>query len=235
MPKNTYDLFCPTCNILVQARVIARGSGGFRNDAVNPLDEVDTEYHGEHYSVALCGGCNGPFLVRESLFGIPGEFESVTEERLLFPVTTRRNLDGAPEPVQRSMEQAERSFGTASYDAAALMCRRAVEASCKTLAAAGSNLAQQLEDLCAKGHIDQKLLRWAHGVRLIGNDAAHEADQPIRMEDARDIIDLTEALLMYLFSLDKRFREFEARRTEQTGPKQPTANMGSGSMKQGVK
>jgi hypothetical protein len=29
MPKDAYDLFCPTCNIMVEAKVIARGSGGF--------------------------------------------------------------------------------------------------------------------------------------------------------------------------------------------------------------
>lgn len=131
MQKDTFDLCCPTCNILVEARVVAYGSGGFRSDAVSPLDEVDCEYHGEHYSVALCRRCNGPFLVRESLFGIPGEFETVTEEKLLFPLMAVRDRDGVPEAVRRSMEQADRSFATGSYDAAALMCRRALEAVCK--------------------------------------------------------------------------------------------------------
>ena len=81
------------------------------------------------------------------------------------------------------------------------------------MSAAGSNLALKLGDLQAKGHIDQKLLRWAHGVRLIGNDAAHEVDQAVAKEDAKDILDLTDALLMYVFSLDKKFREFESRRS----------------------
>jgi len=46
MQKETFDVFCPTCNILVEAKVIARGFGEYRSDAVNPLDEVDTAYHG---------------------------------------------------------------------------------------------------------------------------------------------------------------------------------------------
>lgn len=66
MSKDAFDLFFPVCNILVEARVIAHGLGGFRSDAVNPLDDVDSEYHGEHYSVALRGQCNGPFRVRWS-------------------------------------------------------------------------------------------------------------------------------------------------------------------------
>ncbi len=216
MSKDAFDLFCPVCNILVEARVIARGFGGVRSDSVNPLDDVDTEYYGEHYSVALCGRCNGPFLVRESLFGVPGEFETVTDERLLFPTPPTGDLDGVPQSVSTALEQAVRSFRTGSYDAAALMCRRAVEAVCRALDATGSNLASKLQSLYGSGHIDQKLLKWAHGVRLLGNDAAHEVEQRISKEDARDILNLTEAVLLYVFSLDKKFREFENRRAGAT-------------------
>jgi hypothetical protein len=212
MQKESFDLFCPACNMLVEAKVIATGSGGFRSDAVNPLDEVDTEYHGEHYSVALCRRCSGPFLVRESLYGIPGEFESITEEKLLFPVALSRDLEGVPEPILRSIEQADRSFATGSYDAAALMCRRALEAVCRALSASGSNLAFKLRNLNETGHIDQKLLSWAQGVRLVGNDAAHDVENAVTKEDAKDILDLTTAILMYVFALDKKFREFESRR-----------------------
>jgi hypothetical protein len=216
MKKDSFDLFCPACNMLVEAKVIARGSGGFRSDAVDPFDEVDTEYHGEHYSVALCRRCCGPFLVRESLFGLPAEFETITEEEVLFPIATARNLEGVPEPVRRSLEQADRTFATGSYDAAALMCRRALEAVCRALAASGSNLALKLRDLHEAGHIDQKLLSWAHGVRLVGNEAAHDVEDAVTKDDARDILDLTTAILMYVFSLDKKFREFESRRTGRT-------------------
>jgi hypothetical protein len=218
MQKESFDLFCPACNMLVEAKVIATGSGGFRSDAANPLDEVDTEYHGEHYSVALCRRCNGPFLVRESLYGIPGEFETITEEKLLFPVATARDLDGVPEPILRSIEQADRSYTTGSYDAAALMCRRALEAVCKALSASGSNLALKLRNLNETGHIDQKLLSWAQGVRLVGNDAAHDVENAVTKQDARDILDLTTAILMYVFSLDRKFREFESRRTSRSQP-----------------
>jgi hypothetical protein len=216
MQKDSFDVFCPACNMLVEAKVIANGSGGLRSDAVNPIDEVDAEYHGEHYSVALCRRCCGPFLVRESLFGVPGEFETITKEELLFPIATARSLEGVPEPVRRSIEQADRSFVTGSYDAAALMCRRALEAVCRALSASGSNLALKLRDLHEKGHIDQKLLSWAHGVRLVGNEAAHDVEDAVTKEDARDILDLTGAILMYIFSLDRKFREFESRRTGRT-------------------
>jgi len=214
MKKDAFDLFCPTCNILVEAKVIARGFGEFRDGAVNPLDEIETEYHGDHYVVALCRRCNGPFLVREALYGVTGEFETVTDEVVLFPVSVAPSLEGLPDSVSRSLSQAHRSFSTASYDACALMCRRALEAVCKTLSAKGNNLAQKIADLQVDGHIDTKLLKWAHGVRLVGNEAAHDVETAVSSEDARDILDLTEALLMYVFTLDSKFRAFETRRSK---------------------
>jgi len=228
MQKDGFDLFCPTCNILVEARVIAQGFGEYRSDAVNPLDEVDAEYHGDHYSIALCRRCNNPFLVREAIYSVPGEFATVTDEAVLFPTSATPKLEGLPDSVSRSLDQAHRSFLTASYDACALMCRRALEAVCKTLSAKGSNLAQQVADLQANGHIDARLLKWAHGVRLVGNDAAHQVETAITSQDARDILDLTEALLMYVFTLDTRFRAFEARRsksTDSSGGARPNVGM----------
>jgi len=221
MEKDTFDVFCPTCNILVEAKVIARGFGEYRSEAVNPFEEVDAEYHGDHYSVALCRRCNGPFLVREALYGVPGEFETVTDEAVLFPVSAGPRLEGLPDSVSRSLDQANRSYSTASYDACALMCRRALEALCKTLSAKGSNLAQRVADLQTKGHIDARLRDWAHGVRLVGNDAAHDVDSAVTAEDTRGILDFTEALLMYVFTLDAKFRSFEARRKSRVGRARP--------------
>ncbi|MBI1826680.1 MAG: DUF4145 domain-containing protein [Planctomycetes bacterium] len=210
--KDTFDVFCLACNILVEAKVVANGFGEWRSDAVNPIDEVDCEYHGDHYSVAICRRCKGPFLIREARYGIPGEFETVTDEVVLYPVPTGHNLEGLPDSIQRSIAQARRSYSASSYDACALMCRRALEALCKNLLAKGKDLASRLADLNTNGRIDARMLDWAHGVRLVGNEAAHDVEAEVTAADARDILEFTEALLTYVFTLDAKFRSFEARR-----------------------
>ncbi len=217
MQEETFDVYCATCNIFVEAKVIARGFGEYRSDAVNPLDEADAEYHGDQYSVAICRRCKGPFLVREARYGVPGEFETVTDEAVLYPVSAGPKVEGLPDSVARSVAQAHRSYATSSYDACAVMCRRALEALCKTLSANGRDLDRQLADLKANGHIDARLLDWAHGVRLVGNEAAHDVENAVTAEDARDILEFTEALLTYVFTLDAKFRSFEARRKERSG------------------
>jgi hypothetical protein len=211
MQKETFDLYCPTCNILVEAKVIASGLGESRADAVSAFEEI-AEYQGDRYSVALCRRCNGPFLVRETFYSVPGEFETVTEEVVLYPVATGPKLEGLPESIARSMAQAHRSYSTSSYDACAVMCRRALEALCRTLSAQGRDLSRRLADLEANRRIDARLLEWAHGVRLVGNEGAHDVETAVTAEDARDILEFTDALLMYIFTLDARFRSFQSRR-----------------------
>lgn len=219
MENESFDVFCLSCCIQVEARVICRGNGGFSSDAVSPLDDIDAEYHGDAYSVALCPRCNAPFLIKQSRYGVPGEFETIVSETVLYPASSRLPIDGIPDPVNRAYQQALRCFSASSYEASALMCRRCLEALCKSFAAIGKSLQARLDALYAMEVIDKRLTQWAHGVRVIGNEAAHDTDAELSMDDARDALDFTEALLMYVFALNARFAAFSARRGQaSTGP-----------------
>ena len=92
------------------------------------------------------------------------------------------------------------------------MSRKCLEAVCKTLNANGRSLHARLANLHEAEHIDSRLLDWAHQVRVIGNEAAHEVDAPVTKEDARDAFEFTEAILIYVFSLAKRFEALRERR-----------------------
>jgi hypothetical protein len=212
--KTEFDVFCPGCNILVAARVVAEGNGGFPSDAVSPLDEIGTEYHGEHYYVCLCGRCSQPFLIRQSLYGVPAEFESVTDEKILYPIEKKLPLDGVPNIIRTAYDQAARSFSASLFEPCVLMCRKCLEATCKTLGAQGRDLNTRLQSLYDGGHIDSRLLNWAREIRLVGNEAAHDIDITVKKCDARDVLDFTEAILIYIFSLTARFRAFQARRVK---------------------
>lgn len=211
MPEETFDLFCPSCNILVAAKAVASGLGRFRSDAVSPDDEVDATYHSDRYVVSVCGRCGGPFLLRQTILGVPAEFETITEETVLYPVARSRALDGVPASAARAFDQALRAFGTGAYDAAAVMCRRALESVCEAKGVQARNLKARIDALCTAGHIDARLQRWAHGVRLLGNEAAHDLEREVSSADAGDILDLVEAILLYVFTLDAKFRAFETR------------------------
>jgi hypothetical protein len=214
MAQESFDLFCPECNIQTEARVIAHGTGGFKSAALNPIDAVDAEYHHVILYIALCRRCESPFLVKQSIYEIPGECETVTSEEVLYPVASRLALEGVLEPVRRAYDQALRCYSTSSFDASALMCRRCLEALCKALGATNGPLQAKLESLFKQQVIDSRLIEWAHGIRVVGNEAAHDTEAELSKEDARDSLDFTEALLMYVFALNNRFAAFTARRKQ---------------------
>jgi hypothetical protein len=212
MNAKSHDFYCPTCNILVAARIIATGSGDVESDAVDPDDIVSSYFQQKHYDVALCPRCDSPFLLEQTINGVPGEVELPADFKILYPSQTRLPLDGVPEPVRRAYEQALKSFSTALYEPCALMCRRCLEGICKSQGAKGASLDAKLQSLQTSGVIDLRMIEWAHCVRMLGNEAAHDFDAAVSREDARDVLDFVEALLIYIFVINLRLKEFKSRR-----------------------
>lgn len=93
-----------------------------------------------------------------------------------------------------------RGKGNADYSAAGLMARKALEVAVNLHNAAGKNLKAKIQDLHAKHVITDSLAEWAHEIRAIGNEAAHE-DDLLSKEDAKQIVYFSEMLFTYLFTL----------------------------------
>ena len=211
-PPETVDLFCPNCNIQVAAVVRATARGHMTESAATLIEEDETAFAYVEYQLALCNRCHNPFLLER--VGIE-QFDAGTEKRaqILFPDTGIREIENLPERVRRPLEQAKRSFSAALYEPSAIMFRKCLEAVCAELNASGRNLKEKISELHRHGHIDSRLYQWADNVRVVGNDAAHDLDVQVSRDDVRDIGDLTEAILMYVFSLNVRFQQFMQRRT----------------------
>ena len=90
----------------------------------------------------------------------------------------------------------------------------------------GNSLFKRLQDLKERSIIDGKLLNWADGLRVIGNDAAHDLDIVISESEAKDALQFVEALIMYVFQLCRRFNEFQRRRAENKAANQGVATDG---------
>lgn len=215
--EDSFDVFCLECNTQVQTRVIATGNGGFSSDAVNPVDEADAEYHGDVYYVALCPRCNAPFLLKESRYGVPGEFETVTSKTVLYPKTTNLDFEGLSGAMRKSYEQALRCYSGSLFEPCALMCRRCLEILTKSFGVEKGTLEAKLKTLVDQNIIEARLAQWAHGIRVVGNEAAHDTDAELSKQDARDALDFTEALLTYVFVLNTRFESFQSRRKQRGG------------------
>jgi hypothetical protein len=208
------DLFCPRCNILVEAKVRATAQGPVTEEVAALLGPEDSLYGAVRYQIALCGRCNGPFLIEIRSYEIPGEFSADTRERVLYPAERPFAGVGSPESVAHAYEQAVRAFQAGLYEPCAIMCRKCIEALCVELQASGRDLKGRLADLEKKGAIDSKLYKWADQLRVVGNDAAHDIRIVIDRDDARDALDFVEAIMLYAFILTKKFESFLVRRAK---------------------
>lgn len=214
--KETFNYFCPKCNIFVETNIIAEGKGEFLNSR-GVTSDLDEQYNGNVYYISLCNRCEQPFMIHQEYYGVSGNFETMTNEILLYPKLTKIETRDLPMLVQSSYQDASRCFSASLYEPCVLMCRKTLEVISTINNAKGKNLAQKLNDLKELGYIDQKLLNWSHEIRSIGNDVAHEVDSKINKEDAGDALELTEAILLYVFSLSSKFENFQKRRLELEG------------------
>jgi len=208
-----FVVFCAKCNVQTAARVVATY---VKTTPANPIqaatDPVDTPYYVAEYALALCGRCEAVFLKESNFYEIPGDVYAPQGEEILYPTNRNVSMNGVPESTARAYDTAARCYQVGLYEPCVIMCRKCIEALCQELGATKGNLKDRLAGLQHDGQIDQKLMTWADELRLIGNDAAHDLDIVIEQVDAQDALEFVEAILMYAFSLTRKFEEFKNRR-----------------------
>lgn len=154
-------------------------------------------------------------MKEQDYYEIPGEVSAPQGDRMLYPIQEKGLDEGVPKTAKKAHHDAVRSYACGLYEPCVIMCRKCLEAICYELGEKKGSLYKRINNLSEQNIIDQKLVTWADGLRLIGNEAAHDLNIQITKEDANDSIHFVEALLMYVFSLSLRFEEFQARRQQQ--------------------
>lgn len=118
-----------------------------------------------------------------------------------------------PADVGRYWMQAQRSIEGENWDAAALMARSALQLLLRREKAEGNSLVKEIDDLAGKGKIPPVVQEWAHGLRVLANEAAHP--QPgaggVTEKDARHVVKFLRVLLTLLHDLPKDIEEFRNR------------------------
>jgi hypothetical protein len=208
----SFSVFCQRCNKYVEATVGSTAFGPI-TERIAALVGDDIEIGGANvqYQVAFCGRCGGPFL-RQLIKCETADFEEQHYEQILFPMLRQIDLAGVPNSIERRYENAARSFSAGLYEPCAIMCGKCLDALCHELKAKGQNLKDKLSTLLKQGTIDKKLFDWADQLRIVRNDAAHDLSIHIGLDDARDALEFVEAILMYTFTLDRKFEAFMKRR-----------------------
>lgn len=170
-----------------------------------------------------CGNCQKPSSVMATpksatatLIKHPGNVADIavlSEVQPPPPVPTIP--EHLPDNIAFFFRQAAEAGSQASLrDAAVMMCRKTLEAALKVIEPDLGDrllLAPRIRKLAESGCLTSDLADWAEHIRLLGNEAAHETD-PVDFEEARELVEFTRLVLIYLFTLPEMVRIARSRR-----------------------
>ncbi|WP_436495577.1 DUF4145 domain-containing protein [Actinokineospora sp. HUAS TT18] len=205
-----------------------RASYQCRHCGVHTHGEVAaTEYYQEEpdyngplyrYRLARCSACDDWSLLLAMKLGVNYGQDVYEDDRSIYPQSPRSMSSAVPVELQKCFLEARSCFQARAYTATLIMCRRALELLTHERGAKQRDLAKSLEKLKELGHIDQRLLDWCTTLRLVGNRAAHDVDSDVTQVDAKDLIELAEAVIDYVYVFQARYEAFKARRAASTKP-----------------
>jgi hypothetical protein len=125
----------------------------------------------------------------------------------LFPsrIGGRRDLANThylPSEVKRIYQEAKLAVANPQPTLAGIGIRALVETVCKEKSASGGNLEQKIDSLAAAGLLTTEGSEILHGLRFLGNDAAHEST-PHSKKTLNVALDVIENLLTNVYILPK--------------------------------
>lgn len=165
-------------------------------------------------SLTKCPLCNEPILVGQYIEP-PDEVGPASR---IWPDPARHLPYDVPPGPRADFAEADRCYSRGDYTAAAVMARRCLEGMTKELGATRGTLASRIKELKERGELNEILLNWADALRVVGNDAAHNTDERVSAEDAKDALVFAEAFAQHVYTLKKQFEAFQARRADTTSP-----------------
>ncbi len=171
-------------------------------------DEFDSEVQ-YRYSFLKCPKCKSPILA--SQLRVEGDKEW-TDPCRIYPPQDKQVNQSFPRPIKNTYQEALLCYKAKAYTASVIMCRKTLEEICKEHGInSKKDLYTDLRKMKEKGIIESRLFEWAEALRNLGNEAAHD-NVTISSQDAKDIIEFTNALLEYVFTFNDKFNEFNKRR-----------------------
>lgn len=185
--------YCRRCEQTTNHIILAEKKEGYRGD-------YDFEYD-QAYQIIECLGCDTKsfrdvFEEIENVVQIADDEWEVPTSITVYPrfIRNHRSLDGEdhlPFMVGQIYKEVILAFQEEALILAGLGLRGTVEAVCNDLEITGRNLEVRISKLATAGYISRKDAERLHGIRFMGNDAAHRIKRPntIQLSVALKIIE----------------------------------------------
>lgn len=187
--------------------------------------KVDGIHRGEHESydptddpfpfkaiLLQCPVCNNALLGGSDLIQLNWDKHVWSDVARLWPQQDNHIDPNIPAIARNSLVEARLCYRARAYSASAVMSGRTLEAVCKHQKTSSSTLAGGLKELKSQGVIDERLYQWSDELRKHRNIGAHASVERISKEDAKDLLDFSEAICEYIYVLSERFNRFMERK-----------------------
>ncbi len=169
-----------SCGKTTNHNILAEKKEGYRGD-------YDFEYD-QTYQIIECLGCDTKsfrdvFEEIEHAFQVSDNEWEVPTSITIYPrfIMDHRSLDGEyhlPSMVRQIYKEVILACQEEALILAGLGLRGTVEAVCNNLEITGRNLEIRISKLATAGYISRKDAERLHGIRFMGNDAAHKIKKP---------------------------------------------------------
>lgn len=178
MTTKNLKSYCRQCGQYTNHGILAENKESHRG-------EYDCNYA---YQIVVCLGCDTKsfrevFEDLESAYQISEDEWEVPTKIDVYPkfIKGHRTLDDGfslPDVVGRIYREVLLALQEDALILAGLGLRGTVEAVCNDLGISGRNLEVRISKLATLGNISRKDAERLHGIRFMGNDAAHEIKKP---------------------------------------------------------
>jgi hypothetical protein len=119
-----------------------------------------------------------------------------------------------PEQIGAAANEAHLALSAGAPRAAIAMARAVVEATANAQGVVEGKLMKKIDTLAEAGKISDHMRAAAHEIRFAGNEVAHGdlAEEPISADEAKDILDLMDAILLRVYQEPAQVEHVRERR-----------------------
>lgn len=214
--------FTPTKKLTIQCAGTCNGetSHSFLTQVTASYNEK--YFHAtDHFAIVQCGGCHTLSFVILSTNSEEVSFNPETEElecdvtETLYPSriagrAALKNTASIPSGVLQIYEETHSAIAANLRIVAGIGIRAIVEAVCKEKKAAGKVLANQIDGLVTLGIITKDSADILHNIRVMGNEAAHEAKANTE-EELSIAFDVIESVLLTVYIIPEKASKLRKR------------------------
>jgi hypothetical protein len=129
-----------------------------------------------------------------------------------------KEFPDVPGQIGAAANEAHLALCAGAPRAAIAMARAVVEATAKSHGVVKGKLMEKIDALAEAGKISEHMRDAAHEIRFAGNEVAHGdlAEEPVMADDARDILDLMDAILLRVYQEPAQVEHVRERRKART-------------------